>query len=177
MKNLYKKQKIIFIITVIFFCTSIAIKIRKFNNNIQAIKRKDVIEEKGKQNSKKSSLNNTLEKSKNQFGLDNSKELQSDIDMKNRVSELLSTLDEATNYLKNNIDNKDKKEEMSTLIDDCINALNSIGNVLIKVKVKDDVTIAQKNVKKLKEDFEELKKLFQKGELNKCKEILQFKKL
>ncbi|MCY6959588.1 hypothetical protein [Clostridium brassicae] len=172
MKKLSNKQKMIFVLSLIFFCTSIAVKIKNFNNNIQAIKKKDSIEEKGKQNLKNSSLNITPKKLKNQFVLDNNKEVQNGIDIKNRVSELLGTLDKAINYLKNNIDNKNKKEEIIILIDDCINALNSIENALVKVKTKDDTINAKKDIKKLKEDFKELKKVFKEGNLKKCKEIL-----
>ncbi|WMJ81324.1 hypothetical protein RBU49_03440 [Clostridium sp. MB40-C1] len=176
MKNLSQKQKIIFICTLIFFCTSVAVKIKNFNSNIQSInKKKDIIQEKVKQDSIKSSNNtlNTLpEKSKEKLNLKSNEKLQNDEDVNNRISEIRDTLEEAINYLKNNIDNKDKKEEIRILIDDCINALNSIENASTKIKYKDDIINANKDIKKLKEDFKELQKSFKEGNLDKCKEIL-----
>ncbi|WP_142414605.1 hypothetical protein [Hathewaya massiliensis] len=110
-------------------------------------------------------------KQKNNPNVNPNKNLQNKEEVKNRIADIWSTLDEATSYLKNNIDNKDKREEISDLIDDCISALNSIENTSTKIKDKNAVD-ATKDIKKIKEDFKELKKAFTEYNLDRCKKIL-----
>lgn len=113
---------------------------------------------------------------KNNPNVNPNKNFQNKEEVKNRIADIWSTLDEATSYLKNNIDNKDKREEISDLIDDCISALNSIENASTKIKDKNAVD-ATKDIKKIKEDFKELKKAFTEYNLDRCKKILNSKEI
>lgn len=105
MKNLSLKEKILFIITVVFIFVALVANIRNFKNQIIH-----------------NEVNNNVQK--------NTKEIGSNVDF--YILRLWDTLGEAIRYLEVNIDDKGKASETYRLVDDSIIALTSIEYALNK---------------------------------------------
>lgn len=173
MKKSNKKQKIAFIISLIFFITSIAVKVKNLKENISIVsknKTNDITAKKAN-DIKNKSINKNLDKNE-VLDRNFNKDLNNSLYIKEYILKLSSTIGEAIEYIKINVNHKDKYEEIKTLIGDCTNALESIENVLNKSN-DGELTNLLKDTQNIRQTFEKLKKGFNQKDLYKSEEIIK----
>ena len=152
MKTKINKQKIAFSLSVIFITLSFAVKSNNFLNSRNTIFYKDNV----------SITKNELES-------------LNEVDIKNRIGEILKTLKEGNAYIEKDIKNKNVSKESEEIIDISIEATEIIEN---SIKGLQHYTNKEKDIKNsivLRAYYRDLKTYLKKGDFEGADNILKTK--